>query len=174
MCVSVKVCRFYLGHKFIFSDQLVLSVEKSDDEILNIERNFNYKRFMLKTLNVQLLSTKTSKRITKACRWLALLYEGYTFVIPLLYLSSVKVCHVAGRRDAGSESLWLMYDPPMCCISGAIFPLNEFTVVHDTASTGKAFQLLTTLWLKEYLRQSRRAPFPCVAECFAHCRTTTK
>ena len=44
-----------------------------------------------------------------------------------------------------------MYDPPMCCISGAIFPLNEFTVVHDTASTGKAFQLLTTLWLKEYL-----------------------
>ena len=77
----------------------------------------------------------------------------------LLYLSSVKVCHVAGRRDAGSESLWLMYDPPMCCISGAIFPLNEFTVVHDTASTGKAFQLWTTLWLKEYLRQSRRAPF---------------
>ena len=85
------------------------------------------------------------------------IFGCYTYT--LLYLSSVKVCHVAGRRDAGSESLWLKYDPPMCCISGAIFPLNEFTVVHDTASTGKAFQLLTTLWLKEYLRQSRRAPF---------------
>ena len=36
--------------------------------------------------------------------------------IPLLYLSSVKVCHVAGRRDAGSESLWLMYDPPRCAV----------------------------------------------------------
>ena len=39
-------------------------------------------------------------------------YNVYSILLYLLYLSSVKVCHVAGRRDAGSESLWLMYDLP--------------------------------------------------------------
>ena len=39
----------------------------------------------------------------------------HIYLFYLLYLSSVKVCHVAGRRDAGSESLWLMYDPPPLC-----------------------------------------------------------
>ena len=29
--------------------------------------------------------------------------------------------------------------------AGASFPLNDLTVVHDTASTGNAFQLFTTL-----------------------------
>ena len=59
------------------------------------------------------------------------------------------------KRDKNPIILKLNISDPIVVLTlrriPSIFPLKELTVVHDTASAGNAFQILTTLWLKEFL-----------------------
>ena len=48
------------------------------------------------------------------------------------------------RTGAGSL-LWLVFSPIFCCNSGSFTPLNKFTVLAVTASSGKWFHSAITL-----------------------------